>query len=136
MLCLITHINLVNSQKSDHFHLFIYAGLNSKMWWHGLLFFSLKTEWCYLKRWLLKAELFSPGAKAKMLSHLKKHSSSNVLIWWTAVNTLFGTTECKSKSSRCPRNPKNKRQKCPRLRHSTHGWPQHTPRYANATICN
>lgn len=94
------------------------------------LIFSLQTAGCCLTHWPVKAELFSPGAEAKMLSHLKKHSSSNVLIWWTSVSTQFGTTECKSKRSRCRWNPQNKRQKCPRLRHSTRGRPQRAPRYA------
>ncbi|XP_030255618.1 myosin phosphatase Rho-interacting protein-like isoform X1 [Sparus aurata] len=42
--------------------------------------FWQQTAGCYLKR-SLRAQLFSPQAEGKMLSHLKQHSSSNALIW-------------------------------------------------------
>lgn len=62
-------------------------------WWHGMLFFAQQTAGCYLKQLPLKAEVFPPWAEGKMLSHLKQHSSSNALIWWTAASVQPGTTE-------------------------------------------
>lgn len=99
-------------------------------------FFPQQTAGCYLKQWLLKAELFSPWAEAKMLSHLKQHSSFNALIWWTAPSLQPGTTERKKKVSRSPWKPQKKRQICPRPRHSTSCLPHQAPKSANVGAGN